>query len=43
MMGLFRKLRAIAPVIKLLAPGVPIDAVLEIKDAVHAATKKAKK
>ncbi len=39
-MGLFRKLRALAPVIKLLAPRVPIDAVLEIKDAVKAATKK---
>ncbi len=39
-MGLFRKLRALAPVIKLLAPKVPIDAVLEIKDAVTKATKK---
>ncbi len=38
--GLFRKLRALAPVIKLLAPKVPIDAVLEIKDAIKAATKK---
>lgn len=39
-MGLFRKLRAIAPVIKLLTPKVPIDAVLEVKDAVAKATKK---
>lgn len=39
-MGLFKKLRTLAPVIKLLAPKVPIDAVLEIKDAVTAVTKK---
>jgi hypothetical protein len=42
-MGLFRKLRQLAPIIKLLAPKVPIDAVLEVKDAITAATKKEKK
>jgi len=42
-MGLFRKLRAIAPVVKLLAPKVPIDEVLAIKDAISAATKKGAK
>ena len=39
-MGLFRKLRAIAPAVKLLAPKVPIEEVLAIKDAITAATKK---
>ncbi len=42
-MGLFKKLRAIAPVMKLLAPKVPIDEVLKIKDAITAATRKDKK
>jgi hypothetical protein len=39
-MGLFKKLRQFAPIIKLIAPKVPVDAVLEVKDAVTAATKK---
>ena len=42
-MGLFRKLRNLAPVIKIFAPKAPIDEVLAVKDAITAATKKDRK